>query len=235
MINLANFVDDEMTLINDPLYSREAGSEYLEKGPTRQCHRGDRKKFHTMATKTDNPSKDSLKRSKTSNERTCPVSDEKHNIEDCKYYLQQALKGRSKLIFKKKLCYVCFQEIKKDHNAKNCSKKRFCKVCNGKHPTTVHGYVRKKVDNTQHQCNSEASEERKDGEVAACASLNAGMEVISMCVVPVKLSHGDSGKTLKTYALLDSCSQGTFILDKMLKRFGLKGKRTSITIKTLNG
>ena len=61
------------------------------------------------------------------------------------------------------------------------------------------------------------------------------MEVISMCVVPVKLRHGDSGKTLKTYALLDSCSQGTFILERLPKRFGIKGRRTSITIKTLNG
>ena len=109
-------------------------------------------------------------------------------------------------------------------------------MCNGKHPTTLHGHVRKKVDNTQHQCNIEASEERNDGEVAACASLNTGMEVISMCVVPVKLRHGDSGETLvKTYALLDSCSQGTFILERLLKKFGIKGRKTSINIKTLNG
>ena len=75
-------------------------------------------------------------------------------------------------------------------------------MCSGKHPTTLHGYVRKKVDNNQHQCNSEANEERNDGEIAACASLNTGMDVISMYVVPVKLRHGDSGETLKTYALL---------------------------------
>ena len=57
------------------------------------------------------------------------------------------------------------------------------------------------VENTQHQRNSEVNEERKDDEVAACASLNTGMEVISMYVVPEKLRHEDSGKTLKTYAL----------------------------------
>ena len=236
LIDFANFVEDEMTLVNDPRYSRKTVSQYLEKGPTRKRHRGDRRKFHAMTTKTDNSSKDLQKGNKASSGRTCQVCGERHDIEDCKYYLQQTLEERSKLVFKKKLCYGCFQEIKKDHNAKNCSKRRFCsKVCNGKHPTTLHGYIRKKVDNTQHQCNSDASEERKDGEVAACASLNTGMEVISMCVVPVKLRHGDSGKTLKTYALLDSCSQGTFILERLPKRFGIKGRRTSITIKALNG
>ena len=56
-----------------------------------------------------------------------------------------------------------------------------------------------------------------------------------MSVVPVKLRHGDSGETMRTYALLDSCSQGTFILERLLKRFGIRGRRTSKTIKTLNG
>ena len=235
LTNLSDFVEDEMTLINDPLYSREAVSQYLEKGPTRQGQRLDRRKFHTMATKTDNSSKDTQKGNKTTNEKKCPGCVDKHDIEDCKYYLQQTLEERSKLIFKKKLYHGCFQEIKKDHNAKNCSKRRFCKMCNGKHPTRLQGYVRNKFDNTQRKCNSDAGEERKDGEVAACASWNTDMEVISICVVPAELRHGESSETLKTDALLDSCSQGTFILERLLKTFGIKVSTTSITIKTLNG
>ena len=54
LIDLTNFVVDEMTLVNDLLYSREAVNQYLEKGPTRQGHRGDRSKFHAMTIKTDN-------------------------------------------------------------------------------------------------------------------------------------------------------------------------------------
>ena len=103
LIDLANFVEDEITLVNDPLYSKEAVSQCLEKGPTRQGHRGDRRKFHTMATKTDSSSEGSQKANKTSSEKTCPVCGEKHDIEDCKYYLQQTLEERSKLVFKKKL------------------------------------------------------------------------------------------------------------------------------------
>ena len=199
LIDFSNFVEDEMTLVNDELYSSETASHYLKKRPTKQGQRGEKRKLHTIFTKTDRSSEGTQKGNKMSNEQTCPVCGEKHDTEDCKYYLQQSLEERSKLIFKKKLCHGCFQEIKKDHNAKNCSKKRFCKVCNGKHSTTLH--VRKKIDNTQHQCNSQASEERNDGEVAACASMNTDTDVISICVVPIKLRHGDSGK--KTYAFLD--------------------------------
>ena len=90
----------------------------------------------------------------------------------------------------------------------------FCKVCNGKHPTTHHCYVRKKVDNTQHQCNNEASKGKKGGEVTAYISLNTRTEEISVFVVPVKLRH----------ALLDSCSQGTFILERIARKVWHKRK-----------
>ena len=118
LIDFANLFEDEMTLVNDPLYSKKTASQYLEIGPTRQGQGGDRRKFHTMATNTDNSSEVIQRGNKMSNERTCPLCREKHDIKDCNYYLQQTLEGRRKLIFRKKLCYGCFQEIKKDHNAR---------------------------------------------------------------------------------------------------------------------
>ena len=56
-----------------------------------------------------------------------------------------------------------------------------------------------------------------------------------MCVVPMKVQYGNSGKVLETHALLDSCSQDTFILERLINNLGMKGQKTSITIKTLNG
>ena len=56
-----------------------------------------------------------------------------------------------------------------------------------------------------------------------------------MCVVPVNLTYGCSRKTVKTHALLDSCSQGIFMLEKLLQDLGVNGEKTSITIKTVNG
>ena len=41
-------------------------------------------------------------------------------------------------MFKKKLCYGCLEAISKDRNAKKCSNRRSCKVCNGRHPATLH-------------------------------------------------------------------------------------------------
>ena len=60
-------------------------------------------------------------------------------------------------------------------------------------------------------------------------------EVISMCVVSVRLRYCNLDKEVSTFALLDTCSQGTFVTDNLLKKLGLSGVRTPINIKTLNG
>ena len=57
-----------------------------------------------------------------------------------------------------------------------------------------------------------------------CATINTGGNVISMCVVPVNLTCSCSGKIVKTLALLDSCRQGTFMLQKLLRDLGVNGQ-----------
>ena len=47
-------------------------------------------------------------------------------------------------------------------------------------------------------------------------TVNISGNVISMCMVPVNLRYSHSGKTVKMHALLDSCSQGTFMLEELL-------------------
>ena len=60
-------------------------------------------------------------------------------------------------------------------------------------------------------------------------------DVKSMCVVSVRLRHCNLGKEVPTFALLDTCSQGTSVNDDLVKKLGLSGVRTSFNIKTLNG
>ena len=53
-----------------------------------------------------------------------------------------------------------------------------------------------------------------------------------MCVVPVRVKHSDSDKEVKTFALLDTYSQETFVTENLISKFGVSGKRTSVNIKT---
>ena len=124
------------------------------------------------------------------------------------------------------------------HNAKKCTNRKVCKVCNGKHPTTLHGLVLRK-DNSQKKSEKQNVEENQsvsgNHKDLTSASLNMGSQVTSMSVVPVKLIHENSNKVISTHALLDNCSQGTFVMKNIVETIGIDGTPASITIKMLNG
>ena len=55
------------------------------------------------------------------------------------------------------------------------------------------------------------------------------------CVVPMKVQHNQSDKEIITFAMLDACSQGTFITQNLMKQLSSEGIQTSVKIKTLIG
>ena len=54
-----------------------------------------------------------------------------------------------------------------------------------------------------------------------------------MCVVPVVIK--DSPKEIITHAILDSCSQGTFIVEDLVNALEIDGIDKSVVVKTLSG
>ena len=54
-----------------------------------------------------------------------------------------------------------------------------------------------------------------------------------MCVVPVKVRHKNSDKEIMTFAMLDTCSQGTFITTSLMEQLNIFGIQTFINIKIL--
>ena len=56
-----------------------------------------------------------------------------------------------------------------------------------------------------------------------------------MCVVPVQIHHPDSNNVLDTSAMLENCSQGTFVNQEIIETLGITGSDTRVTVKTLKG
>ena len=114
-----------MTLVNDPLYSRDAVSQYVEGAP-RSSEKRERKRFNAVATVANNSCNISQDKSNkvASKVEVCPMCNENLDIEDCTYYLHQTMEERSKFLFKNKLCYACLKTVTKEHNAKTCSSRR---------------------------------------------------------------------------------------------------------------
>ena len=128
----------------------------------------------------------------------CFLCERNHDLDDCNLFLQFDLQERSKWLFHNKLCYGCLSAISVNHNARNSKKRRECKVCKKRHPTSMHGYKVEKSKAKQPDGNS--SEESKVNDNLA----NTKSDVIIMCVVSVLVRHKLSNCIVKTYAMLDN-------------------------------
>ena len=143
----------------------------------------------------------------------CQLCSGPHDIEECDTFKAMDVDNRHKTIFRMKLCFSCLEPVNSEHIAKTCDKKRKCSICKSDHPTSLHG----------------------DKLNANLSSL--GNHVISMCVIPVILYHrANPSKQLTVYALLDDCSQGTFIHEDTLDNLGVSQVQDAIIrVNTLNG
>ena len=102
-----------------------------------------------------------------------------------------------------------------------------------KTPTVLYGL---KIHKYKKKGNNEGTDTKENKpEEVECATTNNGSDTISMCIVPVHIKSKDTSKAVHNYALLDSYSQGTIILDQLANDLGISGRKTSLMIKTING
>ena len=93
-------------------------------------------------------------------------------------------------------------------------------MSNGRHATTLPGVKLDKKDKASIKDEKNSSEENEEMKYF---SINTYSDVVSMCIVPLRVKMKDSINEVQTYGLLGSCSQGTFILDKLTEAVGTSG------------
>ena len=146
----------------------------------------------------------------------------------------------------KRLCNNC---LATGHYVRACTKRSFCKVqgCSGTHSTFLHP----KRGETKHErelpteTNAKTKEDldtqdSKDGTNDATiayikSELPKNKSITGLAIVPVKVKTGGSFKTVETYAFLDSGSNTTFCTDALLKRLGIKGEQTKLSLTMMQG
>ena len=120
--------------------------------------------------------------------------------------------------------------ISSEHNARICKQRRVCDICSKRHPTGPHGYKARKKNRT-----GDGNDSGKNNVSLLYATTKIKSTLVSICVVPVKIKFSKSKKEFKTYAMLDCCSQGTFINSELANKLRTEGTMmTIIKIKTLN-
>ena len=225
MADFIQFVNDETLIVTDPVFSKEAVEQYVEKKPSY-------KKGKISAFATGNEE----------NPDVCIYCNERHKLECCNSFMDKTLKERIKFLAKQKSCYGCLKPMTEGHNAKTCTQQLTCSSCKGNHPTPLHGYTpnKKSMADGNQTVDGEGNLKSNFSGLNSdlkCTGMTGktGSKVISMCIVPVKVKHGDSKDMITTYTMLANCSQGSFINDKLVKELGVHGMKTNLNLKTLHG
>ena len=143
----------------------------------------------------------------TKGENVCPLCKAGHGLDDCEGFKKKGKSAKKDFVFRNRLCFSCYGT---GHQAQSCTNKLVCKTCGKDHPTSLHEVV-----------------------VKVAAVQRGGGDNCGLCIVPVRLGHKDHPDwCLETYAMLDDCSQGTFVEEKMIDCL-IEGKdKISVTVTT---
>ena len=163
---------------------------------------------------TSHGSKDEeiLKESKTDSARTlsCWLCKNNHRLMNYKDFLAKTPAERNNFVFDNKLCFSC---LSKGHQLNDCKSDFRCREdnCNSKHHTLLHQEL-KAGDLTTNNCNI-------DTDIDNSTYLQ---------MIPVT-THNNTN-SVKTWALLDTGSDATLILEEIAHKLKLKGEMHNISV-----
>ena len=209
LFDLLRFVEEEIMLFNNPLFSKEGVNFFAETGsggrqtetiPGSRRRRNSKKGNHSVNSYAKGMSEKENKK-----EASCHICEGAHKLDECEEIIKKTVEEISKLIGKKKLCHDCLKPMTKEHNAKNCKQRLACKTCGNSHPTVLHGYTKKVRSDASTSLNSDIKNP------VPCISACLSHEAVNMCILPIDIYCDETKSQVQTYAILDNCRQGTFI------------------------
>ena len=175
----------------------------------------------------------------------CALCKGKHELDVCKAFLSKSLAERKAFIRERSLCYGCLQT---GHVSKRCRQRKKCSVCSKFHPSSLHGDV-KGQSNTEVKVgtmDTEASLVTREAQGGSASDMNqhsqsgvvflgnTGQSSKCSMILPVYLSHRDSPeKEILIYALLDTQSETTFILQDSCSALRLTGIDVKLSLSTM--
>ncbi|XP_038055961.1 uncharacterized protein LOC119727951 [Patiria miniata] len=231
--DFVKFMQLEAKIACDPVTSIQG-----LRGQDRQNDKGERKRTpggSSFSTSANEATKNSNTGRGIQNPKSCLLCSKNHNLGDCWEFLKQPLEERKTFAMKKGLCFGCLSQ---GHMSKHCKRRATCKTCAKSHPTALHGDIRKTEKPTEGGKNPQQNSEKQQTSVSSHTGVSHLSGTSNCCkssmIVPVWVSHRDKPeKERLVYALLDTQSDTTFILDSTCEALDLQGTKVNLLLSTM--
>lgn len=164
----------------------------------------------------------------------CVLLKNRHSLHKCYKLREKPVADRIKFMQSEKLCFGCLSPA---HQSKSCSNRMVCDLCSKRHPTCLHEEHSKKDQNLKKE---QSKERTQPPEVTKETTSNRVVQdtnsTQTSAIVPVYVSTpSDPDKEVLVYALLDTQSDSSFILDEVADVLDtVSSKGTIVHCKTLN-
>lgn len=157
--------------------------------------------------------------------------DETHSIGRCPTFALKTMEEKKAFIHENRLCFGC---LRKGHITKECKRRFTCSTCHRRHPTCLHEerYQRTEEEGNNGVASNNSTSSQQVREVHTHAATQYVPATTS--IVPVLLSSvQEPQKEILTYALLDTQSDSTFILEDLLDDLNVNSQPVKLKLSTM--
>lgn len=153
-----------------------------------------------------------------------------HELDNCPRFARLSLPERRQFVQSRALCWGC---LKWGHVQKECRGRKLCRVCNSRHPTSLHDDARN-VPGGRQETRLPNSQCPITNRIEVCHMKGHAESISHSLIVPVWLHHQDSpNKKVMVYALLDDQSDACFIKEGTLEKLGVDGPEIGLKLSTV--
>lgn len=131
--DLAEFVIMESKIMSDPVFGKET-MDKLDKPKESKTSMTDNQKSR-QANKPKGKVNNTTVEQEKRHQLKCSLCNKKHYLAECETLRNIPERERTDYIRQRSLCFGC---LCRGHTTNACRKRRYCKICRGRHPTALH-------------------------------------------------------------------------------------------------
>lgn len=233
------FMTKEATIACDPVTSLQSLKEISDNQKSnRTTNRQEKRSYGSRTFLAEVEERDKKGPEHTKIKVSCTLCNKSHELDDCRAFLAKPLEERKIFAREKQLCFACLQG---GHISRRCKHRMKCKICSKFHPSSLHGDKKTSLNQSER---SDNKLQKSEDETAVKATLSGHAGAVSLnsmdrcrkcsMIVPVYVSHCDSPERERlVYALLDTQSDTTFILEDTQKALGVSGTDVKLSLSTM--